>query len=201
MKITNIVFDFGGVLVDWNPKYLYEKIFTDKSELNYFLTEVLPPDWNDRFDMGGSFQENIDELSLKYPKYKYAIQMYKDRWTETIKGEIFINTALLEPLSKKYPLYGLTNWSAETFPIAYERYSFFSIFEGIVVSGVEKVIKPNPDIYKILLSRYNLKPENTIFIDDNINNIKMANNLNINTIHYKNTVNVKDELNKFGVEI
>ncbi len=201
MNITNIVFDFGGVLVDWNPRYLYEKIFTDESELNYFLNEVLPPDWNDRFDMGGSFKENIDELSLKYPEYKYAIQMYKDRWPETIKGEISANTALLEPLNKKYPLYGLTNWSAETFPLAYAKYSFFSIFKGIVVSGEEKVIKPNPDIYKILLSRYNIKPESAIFIDDNINNIKMANKLNINTIHYKNTVNVKDELRKFGVQI
>ncbi len=201
MNITNIVFDFGGVLVDWNPEYLYEKIFTDKKELKHFLTEVLPPNWNDQFDEGRTFQAGIDELSLKYPEYKDAIQMYKDRWSETIKSEISVNTRLLEPLSKKYNLYGLTNWSSETFPLAYKKYDFFAIFKGIVVSGVEKVIKPNPAIYNILLSRYNLKPENTIFIDDNINNIKMANKLNINTIHCARGVNIKEELSKLGVEI
>ncbi len=199
MNITNIIFDFGGVLIDWDPKYLYKKVFNDKNELNHFLTKVLPPDWNVRFDEGNDMQKNINELSKQNPKYKNEIQMYKDRWTEMLKGDMPQNTQLLEPLSKKYNLYGLTNWSAETFPIAYEKYNFFKIFKGIVVSGKEKLVKPNPDIYKILLSRYKLNPENSLFIDDLLKNIEAAKTLKINTIHYKNDINLQNELVKFGI--
>ncbi len=200
MNITNIIFDFGGVLIDWDPKYLYKKVFNDKNELNHFLTNVLPPDWNVRFDEGNDMQKNINELSKQNPKYKNEIQMYKDRWTEMLKGDMPQNTQLLEPLSKKYNLYGLTNWSAETFPIAYEKYNFFKIFKGIVVSGEEKLVKPNPDIYKILLSRYKLNPENSLFIDDLLKNIEAAKTLKINTIHYKNDINLQNELVKFGIK-
>ncbi len=201
MTIKNIIFDFGAVVMDWNPEYLYKKIFKDETERNYFLTEICHLDWNYQFDKGKPFQEGIDELKAKFPKYSKEIQLYKDRWIEMIKGEIVENSSLVPVLSKKYNLYGLTNWSAETFAIVYEKYDFFKIFKGIVVSGKEKVIKPDPAIFKILLSRYNLKAEESLFIDDNKKNTNAAEKLKFHTIHYTEDMNLRNELLKRNIEL
>lgn len=201
MEINNIIFDFGGVLIDWNPEYLYRNIFKDEKELKFFLNEICNPEWNLQQDGGRSFQEANKELIMKFPQYEAEIEKYYNRWIEMIGGEIHENTSLLKPLKTNYSLFGLTNWSAETFPQVYNKYSFFKEFEGIVVSGRERLTKPNPEIYKILTDRYSIIPEQSLFIDDNEENIKSARGIGFLTIHLEKSVILKKELEKLGIKI
>ena len=166
--VKNIVFDFGGVLLDWNPKYFYRTYFKDEKEMEYFLSHICTEEWNAEQDKGRSFEEGVRLLQKQYPQYTEPIRMFKDKWECMLKGEFTRSVDLLKRLKGEgYGIYGLTNWSAETIPLVYSKYNFFQLFDGIVVSGEEKVIKPDPKIYRILLERYNLTAENTLFIDDN----------------------------------
>ena len=194
MAIKNIIFDFGGVLIDWNPRYFYNDIFRDINEMEYFLTKVWSPEWNMKHDAGFSFSEITRELQELHPKYWNEIEMYKNNWELMIKGEISENTGLLNPLKSKYRLFGLTNWSAEAFPVIYPKYEFFKVFEGIVVSGEEKVVKPGKEIYQLLLNRYGLHANESLFIDDNLKNIETAKELGLSTIHVNGTQSLKEQL-------
>ena len=200
MNIENIVFDFGGVLLDWNPRYLYEKLFGNKEQMEYFLANVCNDRWNVQQDAGRPLVEATKILQKQFPEYESMIQRFYDDWEIMLKGEISENTVLINQLKKKkYRLFGLTNWSGETFPIALEKYMFLHEFEGIVVSGDEKMIKPDEEIYRLLLSRYNLKAENSIFIDDNINNIKAAHSLGFHTIHFSGNLILENRLKELGI--
>ena len=196
MAIKNIVFDFGGVLIDWNPRYFYKDIFTDKSEMEFFLTEICGPAWSMKQDAGYPLEEATKELQDQHPKYRSEIEMFNKNWDVMLGGEIFENTKLLKPLKSKYRLFGLTNWSAEYFPIVFDRYSFFKNFEGIVVSGLEKMVKPDKDIFELLLKRYNLSQYESVFIDDNLHNIDTAKELGFLTIHVNGNANLEDQLLK-----
>jgi len=197
--ISNIVFDFGGVLVDWNPEYLFKDVFRDKTELEYFLQNVCTPDWNERQDAGRSIAEAIRTLQEQHPQYRNEIRLFYDEWTTMLGGPIEQNVALLEPLKANYRLFGLTNWSAETFPIAYDLYPFFSEFEGIVVSGKEKLAKPDERIFLLLLERYGLVAAECLFIDDNARNIQAATALGFRTLHLKNDTCLMEELTQLGI--
>jgi 2-haloacid dehalogenase len=199
MAIKNIVFDFGGVLIDWNPRYFYKNVFRDNSEMEFFLKEICNSQWNMKTDAGLSFSEATKELQNQYPKYRSEIELYHMNWEKMISGEIIENTGLLEILKAKYRLFGLTNWSAEAFPVAFEKYSFFKHFEGIVVSGQVRMVKPNKDIYELLLTRYGLKAEESLFIDDNAANIQTAKELSFLTIHVNGNQLVREQLLKFGL--
>lgn len=199
MAIKNIVFDFGGVLIDWNPRYFYQHVFRDKSEMEFFLRDICNSQWNMKTDAGLSFSEATKELQNQHPEYSNQIELYHKNWEEMISGEIIENTSLLGILKSKYRLFGLTNWSAEAFPVAFEKYSFFKNFEGIIVSGQEKKVKPNKEIYELLLSRYGLLAEESLFIDDNRENIKTAMELGFLTIHVNGTHSVKEQLLKLGL--
>jgi 2-haloacid dehalogenase len=195
MKIKNIVFDFGGVLVDWNPRYLFKDIFNDDEKMESFLKNICTDSWNIQQDAGRTLAEGTKILQEKFPEESEMIQQFYDGWEVMLKDEIPENTKLLNQFDrKKFRLWGLTNWSGETFPIALARFDFFKEFEGIVVSGDEKMIKPNDDIYLLLLERYNLKAEESIFIDDNYNNIVAANKLGFHTIHFTKDVNLEKRL-------
>lgn len=194
MKIKNIVFDFGGVLVDWNPRHLYKDHFQDTDEMEFFLKNICTEEWNIEQDRGRSLSEATTELQNKFPEHSASIALYYDRWKVMMKGEIPGTAALLRKLKKKYKLYGLTNWSSETIEIAYKRFSFFREFEGIVVSGAEKLIKPDKRIYQLLLDRYLIKAEDSIFIDDNINNVKAAEELGFYAIHFENAAQLEASL-------
>lgn len=194
-KIKNIVFDFGGVLIDWNPRYLYRTYFNDDREMEYFLSHVCTNEWNAEHDRGRSFDDGVALLKPKFPQYAEAIQMYKDKWECMLNGE-FPQTVdlLMELKGKGYGIYGLTNWSAETFPIAYSRYPVLHQFDGIVVSGEEKLIKPDPEIFMVLLDRYNLKAEESVFIDDSPANIKTAEGLGFKAVLFDNIENVRSRI-------
>lgn len=193
--IKNIIFDFGGVLLDWNPRYLYKSYFNNDEEMEHFLADICNGEWNIKQDAGRPFAEAVKELQAKYPEYAEAIQMYDDDWEKMLKCELPESIDLLKELkSMGYGIYGLTNWSAEKIGYAFANYSFFSLFDGIVVSGVEKVVKPDRKIYEILLERYSLKPGECVFIDDNQDNVDMAKVLGINAIRFDNIGNVKEYL-------
>lgn len=193
--IKNIIFDFGGVLLDWNPRYLYKSYFNNDEEMEHFLADICNGEWNIKQDAGRPFAEAVKELQTKFPEYAEAIQMYDDDWEKMLKCELPGSIDLLKELkSMGYGIYGLTNWSAEKIGYAFANYSFFSLFDGIVVSGVEKVVKPDRKIYEILLERYSLKPGECVFIDDNQDNVDMAKVLGINAIRFDNIGNVKEHL-------
>lgn len=193
--IKNIIFDFGGVLLDWNPRYLYKSYFNNDEEMEHFLADICNGEWNIKQDAGRPFAEAVKELQAKYPEYAEAIQMYDDDWEKMLKCELPESIDLLKELkSMGYGIYGLTNWSAEKIGYAFANFSFFSLFDGIVVSGVEKVVKPDRRIYEILLERYSLKPGECAFIDDNQDNVDMAKMLGINAIRFDNIGNVKEHL-------
>ncbi|MFT4850415.1 MAG: 2-haloacid dehalogenase [Sediminicola sp.] len=200
MKIKNIIFDFGGVLVDWNPRYLFKDIFNDDEKMEHFLGNICTENWNIQQDAGRTLADGTKILQEQFPEDSEMIQQFYDGWEVMLKDEITENTKLLNKFDrKKFRLWGLTNWSSETFPIALERFDFFKEFEGIVVSGDEKMIKPNDDIYLLLLERYSLKAEESIFIDDNYKNIVAANKLGFQTIHFTELVNLEKRLQELGL--
>jgi 2-haloacid dehalogenase len=198
MKIENIIFDFGGVLVDWNPRYLYKDHFQNDKEMEHFLKNICTDEWNLEQDRGRTLMEGTVLLQNKFPEFHSMIQLFYDKWDTMLKSDIPETVSLLYKLKTKYKIYGLTNWSAETISIAYDRFPFFKEFDGIVVSGQEKMIKPNKQIYHLLLDRYNLKAENTIFIDDNINNIRAAEEIGLQGIHFKSPSQLETRLSSIN---
>lgn len=195
-----VIFDFGGVLVDWNPRHLYSKLFGDDTEgMERFLTEVTTPEWNLRQDAGRSWDEAVRVLTAEHPDHAELIAAYQHRWEETLKGPIDDSLHILRELKEAgHPLYGLTNWSNETFPIARERYDFFNWFDGIVVSGEEGTIKPDPKLYQTLLERYDIDPSRAVFIDDNKTNVDAAEALGIHGIHFHTAAQLRSELIALG---
>lgn len=196
--IKNIIFDFGGVLLDWNPRYLYRPYFRDDAKMESFLSDICTYEWNTELDAGRPFAEAVAELQKKYPQYAEAIGLYDTSWPEMLKCEFPESIVLLKDLKNRgYGIYGLTNWSAEKIKVAYGRYDFFGMFDGIVVSGEEKVVKPDPRIYRILLERYALRPDECVFIDDNVANVDAASALGIHAVRFGDVEQVRRDLEKF----
>ena len=187
--IKNVVFDFGGVLLDWNPRYFYKSIFNDDQKMEYFLQNIATSTWNAQMDKGRSFEECMKELAEQYPEYKDPIMLYRKGWETMLKGPIESGMRVLDAVmnAEKFKVYGLTNWSAETFPGTFNKYKFLQKFEGIVVSGEEQMIKPEKGIYLTLIERYNLVPEETFFMDDNIQNVETALSRGINAVQFTGT--------------
>lgn len=170
--IRNIIFDFGYVLVDWNPHHLYDPYFNDPEKTEYFLEKVCPYSWNETVDAGRPTAEATAERIALFPEWEKEIRMYFGEWIKMMNGQTPGMEELVKELKVRgYGIYGLTNWSAETFPLIRDKYPVFKLMDGIVVSGEEHIKKPAPQIYRTLLERYSLKGEECIFIDDNPNNV------------------------------
>jgi 2-haloacid dehalogenase len=195
-NINNIIFDLGGVLIDWNPEYMYNKLITDQERRNWFLNTICTSEWNEQQDAGRLIQDANKELLETYPDYKEWIIAYYERWEEMLSGPISGTVDVLKKIkeNKKHKVYALTNWSAETFPRALQLFDFLHWFDGRVVSGEEMTRKPFRDIYEIILSRFNLEPEKTLFIDDNFKNIIAAQELGIHCIHFQSPEQLKEKL-------
>ena len=199
-NIKSIVFDLGGVLIDWNPNYVYEKVFNgDLNKMNWFYSNICTFDWNENQDAGYPLSKATEEKVIEFPEHEDIIRMYYDRWEEMLGNQIQGTVDILEKLilKKKYNIYALTNWSAETFPKAIKKFKFLKWFEGIVVSGEEKTRKPFKKIYDITINRFDLKPEETLFIDDNLRNIQGAKKLGINSIHFSSSKKLEADLIKY----
>ena len=185
-KIENIVFDLGEVLIKWDPRNLYRRIFGTEEEVDFFLDRICTQKWNEKQDEGRNIQEGTKELVEKYPEYKMQIEAFYGRWVEMLGGLYEGTAAIIKSLKAddRYQLFALSNWSAETFPIAQARYPILSLFDGLVISGYEKVKKPNPKIYYILLERYQVKPDTCLFIDDSEKNVIAAQQIGFSTHHF-----------------
>jgi 2-haloacid dehalogenase len=184
--IKTIIFDLGAVLIDWNPHYLYRKLFEKEEEMLHFLEHICTFAWNEEQDAGRPLQEATDLLVAQFPEHREHIEAFYGRWEEMLGGAIEGTVQILRELKDggKYKLYALTNWSGETFPIAQERFDFLGWFDGIVVSGTERDRKPSSTFYHTLLNRYEILPSDALFIDDNLHNIKAAQQLGIASIHF-----------------
>ena len=201
-KINTIIFDLGGVLIDWNPEYVFLGVFDgDRENMQWFFDNICTHDWNENQDAGYSISKATEEKVSQFPKYENEIRSFYGRWEEMLGGPIEGTVEILKQLieSSNYMVVALTNWSAETFPIALERYEFLQWFDGIIVSGEEKTRKPFKEIYDLTLDRFNIEAEKAIFIDDNLRNIEAAKALNINAIQFKNPEKLKEDLKKYNI--
>jgi 2-haloacid dehalogenase len=197
---TTVIFDFGGVLIDWNPRPLYRKLSDDEEEMEHFLATVCTPSWNEQQDGGRPLSEATALLADRFPQQIDLITAYYDRWTEMVKGPMEPSIAVLAELHERgVPLYGLTNWSAETYPYVEGRYDFMDWFDGIVVSGRERMKKPDEDIFRLLLDRYDLDASDTVFIDDNLANIATARRLGIHGIPFTTPEQLRRDLAGYGL--
>lgn len=201
MKPT-IIFDLGGVLIDWNPRHFYSSVFEHEHEMEHFLQNIATSDWNELQDAGRTLEEATTILCLHFPEYERLIRLYYSEWKKMLKGPIQPTVDILKSLKDQgYRLLALTNWSDETFPVALEMYEFLGWFEGILVSGKEKLKKPDPAIFKLLMKRYQLNPSSSIFIDDNMKNIDAANSVGIDAIHFKSAEDLAGKLCDRGIEV
>ena len=183
--IDNVIFDVGNVLLDWNPRYLYRKLLPSAADVEHFLEHICTPAWNAEQDRGRRWADAVAELSAQHPHYADLIRAFDERWHETIGGPFDDSVEILRELAAAdVPLFALTNFSGEKFAEVRERYDFFSLFRGIVVSGDEKQIKPDAKIYRILLERYSIDPARAMFIDDSKANVAAAAELGMTAVHF-----------------
>lgn len=202
--IKTIIFDLGGVLIDWNPEYVYLDVFNgDREKMQWFFDTVCTHDWNENQDAGHPLAKATEERVALFPEHETLIRMFYGRWEdmlgEAIEGTVGILKKLVE--NENYQVVALTNWSDETFPIALERFDFLHWFEGILVSGEEKTRKPFKDIYELTLNRFNIEAERAVFIDDNLRNVNAAKEMGIKTIHFQNPIQLEEELKGFHVHL
>jgi len=201
-NIKTVVFDIGGVLIDWNPRHMYRKIFKNEEEMEWFLSNICTYEWNVQQDGGKLFSEGTAELSARYPEHSDKIALYYSRWEEMLGGDLNDTVKIFNELkSAGIPVYALTNWSHEAFPVAYERYDFMKQFDGIVVSGYEKLLKPDHSIYRVLMNRYNINPVESVYIDDNKANADAAAELGFHAIHFLSAEQLAQELRGLGLNV
>ena len=200
--IDTVIFDLGDVLIAWNPRNLYRKLIPDEARMEAFLAEVCTPAWNARQDAGRPLAEGVAELLAAHPQHEAWIQAYYGRWTEMLGGMIEGTAALVRALKAKgCRVLALTNWSAETFPEARRLFPILGEFEGIVVSGEEGIIKPDPAIYRTLCARHRVSPEQAVFIDDNPANVEAARALGMRGIHFRSPAQLGDDLRSLGLDV
>lgn len=197
-----IVFDLGGVLIDWNPRHLYRRLFADEAEMEKFLSEVCTPHWNEQQDAGRSFAEAVEMLVCEHSAHEEMIRAFWQRWPEMIGGAIEPTVQVMRELKEAgYPLYALSNWSAETFPLARPMFEFFDWFEDILVSGTVKMIKPDRRIFELLLHRISRTASECVYIDDSAVNAAAARELGFRVIHFRSGAQLRDELIALGVQL
>jgi 2-haloacid dehalogenase len=194
--VEAVVFDLGGVLLDWNPRYLYRQLFDDEQMMEHFLTEICSLEWHEAHDRGVSFERSAAELAAVYPEYADLIRAWGERSEEMVGGPIDATVAILADLrARGVPCYALTNMEAETYPLRRERFEFLRWFDGTVVSAQEGTVKPDPEIFRRLLDRFGLVAERTVMVDDAERNIATARSLGLQTVHFRSP----DQLRKWLV--
>lgn len=196
-----IVFDFGGVLIDWDPLYLYTQLFNgDHQAARQFLEKIGFQEWNRRQDAGRPFSEAVEALCAQFPAECELIRAYDERWRESIAGPIHATVNILRNLREMgYPLYGLSNWSAEKYHLVRPDHEFFDWFEDIVISGEVRLVKPDPRIFSLLLDKIGYSAQACLLIDDTQANINIARQMGFRTIHFRSPDQLNSELYRTGV--
>ena len=195
-----VLFDLGGVLVDWNPRHLYRQVFADAATMEEFLATVCTQEWNEEQDLGRPFAEGVSLLTAQHPHRAAEIRAYDERWHEMLKGPIDESVALLGELrGRGAALYALTNWSVEKFPIARARFPFLEWFAGIVVSGEERLKKPDPRIFDLATRRFRLDPAATLFVDDGAHNVAAAARFGFRAHHFRGAAELRSALVAHGL--
>jgi len=199
-SIKAIIFDFGGVLLKWDPHKLYRRYFDQPQHIDHFLAEINFAAWNAEQDRGRPFAEAVEDLSGKFPQYSHLIRAYYEHFEDSIVGPIHGTVDLLRDLKRVgYPLYALSNWSAETYPRVRPQYDFFDLFDEIILSGEVKLLKPDPAIFKLALQKINRTAHECLLIDDTEANIESAKMLGLHTIHFKSAEQLRTELHLLGL--
>jgi 2-haloacid dehalogenase len=200
---TRVVFDIGNVLIHWDPRRIYRTIFKTEAEVDDFLTRVLPPEWNLEQDRGRSWKEAEEIQIALFPAYADAIRAFRARWVETVPHAIAGTVAILAKLKADgVPLYAITNFASDTLVEAKTVYPFLATsFIDMVVSGDEKLIKPDPAIYHVLLKRQKLQAEDCIFIDDSMKNVEAAAKLGFHALHFTTAEAFATDLRVFGFKV
>lgn len=184
--IKNIIFDYGGVLLDWNPHYLYDPYFGDKEKAEWFLTHICTYPWNAQHDNGKPIAEGTAELIAQYPEWEKEIRMYYGEFMKMMGGQIpGMEEFIKELKAKGYRVFGLSNWSVETFALVRPVYPVLDLMEDMVISGIEKVMKPDHRIFELALRRFGIEAGETVFIDDNLNNVQAASEVGMRGILFK----------------
>ncbi len=200
MTITTFIFDFGGVLIDWNPRYIYRQYFSSSSEMENFLTEIDFNGWNFQQDQGRPFSEGVRELTARYPHYSKLIQAYHERWEESLGNPIAGSLEILRRVKQLgYSVFGLSNWSTETFPRAQEKFDFFSLLDGYLLSGEVGTNKPDPLIFKLALEKFHRQADECLLIDDSPANTKTAASLGFTCIQFHDPLQLEQKLESLGV--
>jgi 2-haloacid dehalogenase len=195
-----VIYDIGGVIVDWNPRYLYRKLIDDADQMEWFLAEVCSPSWNAMQDQGRKFALGVEEAASAYPEYRELIVAYWKRWPEMLGGTIpGMPELLAETQQEQVPLYAITNWSAETYPIAVRSYPVLNSFLDVVVSGETGLIKPDEQIFRYSLDRFDLAPEEVLFVDDNLANVEAAASVGMHATQFSTVRHLRDVLLDFGL--
>ena len=199
--IKAIIFDFGNVLLEWDPRYVYQRFFPDDpEEMERFLKEVNFMEWNIHQDRGRPFAEGVAILSKEFPHYSHLIQAYHDHWTDSVGESLAGTVEILKELKQAgYPVYGLSNWSAETFPHARQKHDFFDLLDDMVISGEVGHVKPNPEIFQIMLERIGRSADECLFIDDSLANIQQAQKMGFATIHFQSPEQLRNALRELGI--
>jgi 2-haloacid dehalogenase len=198
--LTTAVFDLGGVLIDWDPRHLYRQLFDNPDEMESFLAEVTTAEWNAHQDAGRPWAEAIEILVGEYPERRELIESFHRRWPEMLGGEIPGTPDVLAELrAAGVRLLALSNWSAEMFPVALERFDFLAWFEGIIISGEVGVNKPDRRIFEHLAERFGIEPEAAVFVDDSVANIDAATDLGFRAIHFTDATALRHALVKLGL--
>lgn len=192
--MKNIIFDFGNVLVQWHPELVYGEYFGDEARAWWFMRHVADNSWRLRIDAGENQDACIAELQSKHPDYAEAIALYRDRWREMLTGEVPGMRQLLAELSESYEIFGLTNWSMETFPEARRRFTILQMIDRYVVSGAEHLVKPDPRLFQVLLDRYHITAADSIFVDDNPDNVAAASGMGMHGILFTNSDDLRIKL-------
>ena len=198
--LTTVVFDLGGVLIDWDPRHLYRQLFDESDEMESFLAEVTTAEWNQRQDAGRPWAEAIELLVAEYPERRELIEAFHRRWPEMLAGEIpGTRDVLAELRDAGVRVLALSNWSAEMFPVALERFDFLAWFEGIVISGEVGVNKPDRRIFERLAERFGIKPQEAVFVDDSVANIEAATDLGYRAIQFTDAAELRTALVRLGL--
>ncbi|MCC5618912.1 HAD family phosphatase [Nostoc sp. CHAB 5836] len=200
MAVDHVVFDVGNVLIEWSPEHLYRKLIPDAAERARFLAEICTPDWNLEQDRGRSWADAVAERIALFPQYAALIRAFDERWQETVPGEVPGSVALLEALrAADVPLYAITNFSAQKFAESRIRFPFLDRFRDVVVSAEERLLKPDPAIYHLLLDRNGLDAARCLFIDDSEKNVRGAEAVGMRAHHFRDATTLAVELRRLGL--